>query len=875
MRTIRVRRPGSEDGQALVMVLVFLVLFSVVIGLLLTQSQSTFVLNETTQGQSKALYAADGGLQWGIKQMGSTNVCGSSTVPTTGVNSPINLPGVTNVTVTCTQATGPGTNLFGGYAVVSGVGYPSTSTSEGSTTCQSFSSDPIGGGKSTFSQQNGGRLCLTYPSSSGSVPPQWTSDVAGNPSAPTKSLNAVSPVDSSDVFAVGNATGGQEYIWYFDEDDNFTQVSTALNTGGVVNSNLDGVWAADVSHVWAVGQATTLSRETILFCSSSCTTSSSSWALQSAPTLNVPLNDVYGTSASSVFAVGNAVGTAATILSYNAGTQSWAALGTAPSVKENLLGVYATDASDVWAVGQSGTILYWNGSTWAPQATPGGTGDLLAVSGTDSSHLWAVGQGGTVLTCTANCTSASATWVKLAVPGGTGDLTGVVAGDTTDVWAAGKSGVVIYCTASCNTSGASWVTQTVPTGTPDLYDVGFTPPNPTGSGWSGDVWAVGNNGTVLSYAGTNPSSTCSSGDQTGCLADISGGPVFNAQAANFATGVNVAANFTQMSSSPSCSQPSNLLISTGYNYNCTTTVPPSLQSLNEPLPNLVPAAAASPISVPVSGVSGCTSYRVFFPGTYSSGPSLVKGGTNFFESGVYYFKNGFGGFDNGNNPPDTLYVIGGQPTTGDPVAIASGSPCWSAIQASTYYTANAPETGVEWILGGGTWMDVHTVNLELFTHDSGPASEGAQGISIREVPPACSGTQLTTPGPGPSCVTAAQQTSGWSPSTPNQLFQVDANDHLPHVFIHGGLYMPTNNLEEFTNTQAVTLGPIDANSIELTYASSSSPPLSIEAGTGNPEVLLTATAYSAGQPFQVEGLWGYAQGATKPSLLNWWVVTRS
>ena len=43
----------------------------------------------------------------------------------------------------------------------------------------------------------------------------------------------------------------------------------------------------------------------------------------------------------------------------------------------------------------------------------------------------------------------------------------------------------------------------------------------------------------------------------------------------------------------------------------------------------------------------------------------------------------------------------------------------------------------------------------------------------------------------------------WTPSTPKnpgQLFQVDANNHSPNVYIHGGVFMPNNNFEEFTSS---------------------------------------------------------------------------
>jgi hypothetical protein len=129
-------------------------------------------------------------------------------------------------------------------------------------------------------------------------------------------------------------------------------------------------------------------------------------------------------------------------------------------------------------------------------------------------------------------------------------------------------------------------------------------------------------------------------------------------------------------------------------------------------------------------------------------------------------------------------------------------------------------------------MDVHTVHLELFTReaptDAQAVIEGGQGISIREV----------SPGSSPA---------GWIKSAPGgalQLVQVDANNHNPEFYLHGGIYSPNNNVEFFTNKLQVTTGPILANSLELAFAKTSSPPLKINAGgdgKGQYEFVATGT----------------------------------
>jgi hypothetical protein len=63
------------------------------------------------------------------------------------------------------------------------------------------------------------------------------------------------------------------------------------------------------------------------------------------------------------------------------------------SITAGLHDVWGASASDVWAVGFAGTALHWDGSAWSSFPT-GTTGDLGAVSGTSGSDVWAVGLGG-------------------------------------------------------------------------------------------------------------------------------------------------------------------------------------------------------------------------------------------------------------------------------------------------------------------------------------------------------------------------------------------------------------------------------------------------------------------------------------------------
>ncbi|HZU78664.1 MAG TPA: hypothetical protein VE991_02005 [Acidimicrobiales bacterium] len=865
------RRRAEESGQALVLVLVFLVIFSVVIGLLLTQSQSTFVLNESTQSQSRMMYAADAGIEWAIGQIAAnSNTCPASfqtpNSTTAGISVP--LPGINSVTVQCVPATGPGSNLYNGYAVITGMGYPSTGGG-GSSTCTSFSSDGIGGGTATW--MSGTAACPTYKVPGGSNPtPIWTNLKAASQSSPLPAeLNAVSGVDPDDVYSVGNAANGAEGIWMFDEDGNFTQLATASNTAGIKNANLFGLYAPDVNHVWTAGQ-----NGDIFYCTGSCSDQTSSWAKQTTPN-TTQINYLFGNSTSQIFAVGNANGGSGTVWSYNSLLSTWVALGlTPPSTTKNLLGVYATDATDVWVVGQSGTIFYYNGLTWVQQTAPGGTPDLYAIDGTDSAHLWAVGDNFTI-TCTSLCTSPQATWVKVT-NGGVGHAQAVVAADAGDVWIGGNNAMSYCSAATCNAANSTFTAYTssqLPSGLGQITDMNSVAQGPSG-GWSGNVWAVDNKGNALVYTPLTTTGTVK--------AKISGGPVFNAQGAVFTSPVQVVGNtFTQQvtGAQQTCvgtTPPSGLTADAGY---CTTpAIPAALTTLDRPFPTQYPSAGG--IAYSGTPVSGCN-LVVYKPGAYTSGISFSKNTTYFFESGLYYMGGGFGAFDNGSTGTDNLYVIGGEPSQGDVPFLFQNSPCYNYLTNTTsagyslYYHLPANGTGVEWILGNGTWMDVHTVNLELFTRQGGAAWEGSQGLSLREVPAACGNG--VSPGYGPSCLTSALQTLGYKPSSvggPGQIFQVDANNHLPQVFVHGGLYTPTHNIEEFSNNEGVILGPIDCWSLELSYQSSTSPTLNIEAGTGLPQFEIKATANGSGAPFEEDAVWGQQTQGGAMSLLNWWVVRR-
>jgi|GEM_PF-1979845 len=189
----------------------------------------------------------------------------------------------------------------------------------------------------------------------------------------------------------------------------------------------------------------------------------------------VDLGGVWGTSASSVWAVGNG----GTVLFWDG--VSWAAQTS--GVSDNLNAVYGINASNVWAVGVGGRIIKWTGATWVTQTVPGAaTEDLNGVWASGSSNVLAVGDSGRVLrfngTNWVNFNSGTATTVDLNAVWGSG---------ASNVWIVGTGGLIRFY------DGTAWGVQTSGT-TVDLRGI---------SGASAtQVWAVGRGGEVRFFDGS-------------------------------------------------------------------------------------------------------------------------------------------------------------------------------------------------------------------------------------------------------------------------------------------------------------------------------------------------------------------------------------
>jgi hypothetical protein len=112
----------------------------------------------------------------------------------------------------------------------------------------------------------------------------------------------------------------------------------------------------------------------------------STWSKMSSTT-TTGLQNVWGSSASDVFAVGMS----GTIVHYDGSTWSKMYSGT----KTSLYGIWGSSTSDVFAVG-IGTILHYDGNAWKYMMSFSGD-SLEYVWGSSASDVFAVGNGGTIL----------------------------------------------------------------------------------------------------------------------------------------------------------------------------------------------------------------------------------------------------------------------------------------------------------------------------------------------------------------------------------------------------------------------------------------------------------------------------------------------
>jgi hypothetical protein len=262
-------------------------------------------------------------------------------------------------------------------------------------------------------------------------------------------LHAVSAVDASDVFAVGdNGT-------ILRRQDDTEWIAMASGT----NANLRSVWAISSSDVWAGGPSGTL----LHF-------DGTSWSSVGAPMPTV--DAIWGSSSSNVWFVGSTV-----VLRWNGSSFTTFGIGAVA-----LASVSGTGPSDVWVSGESANLRRYNGTSWTT-IVPGIGSTMWAVLAVATNDVWAAGM--IPGRETTHYNGIKWTTIKTSLSSSnTAQFKSMSAEATNDVWGVGNSKIGHW-------NGTAWSVEE-PFGTEqNLWSVSTAP---------GHVWIVGEGGLIAHRA---------------------------------------------------------------------------------------------------------------------------------------------------------------------------------------------------------------------------------------------------------------------------------------------------------------------------------------------------------------------------------------
>ena len=205
----------------------------------------------------------------------------------------------------------------------------------------------------------------------------------------------------------------------------------------------------------------------------------SGWAeVMTAPKV---LNGIWGAGANNVFAVGKD----GTIMLWDG--SKWGAMTN--TEKDDLFAAWG-NTTKVWAVGNNGDV-YWDGSTWTKGSSASTSYNFLAVDG-GQTNLYAVGTTNYVRYKSQTSTSTSWSSISLSSLLSGKSLRAIRVFSDSEALAVGDNGVIVQCTASC-TSSSNWKAMT--SGVTSHLNAVWASSN-------NDIYAVGLDGTVLHYDGT-------------------------------------------------------------------------------------------------------------------------------------------------------------------------------------------------------------------------------------------------------------------------------------------------------------------------------------------------------------------------------------
>lgn len=293
-------------------------------------------------------------------------------------------------------------------------------------------------------------------------------------------LQKVIAISSSDIWAVGSASGTQAFIEH-DTGNGFAPVSTPA-TGFAVN-HLFGVSANSASDVWAVGSVSPgghypASNTLIEHYDGSV------WSIVTSPNLGIKsmLSGVVALAPDNVWSVGSyqmtsTVSQQPLIEHYNGST--WSIVSAPTNLFGCLVDIAAVDASNIKAVGDSGNsdlVLSYDGTKWSVDTTPPpviGREMLTSITHLPNStqyvaagwmNLPAPDPSGSSSSYTGsqilNYNGTGTTWSRVTAPSGPhGDfLYGIDAVSATDIWAVGNQQDISFSmqTLTLHYDGTSW-----------------------------------------------------------------------------------------------------------------------------------------------------------------------------------------------------------------------------------------------------------------------------------------------------------------------------------------------------------------------------------------------------------------------------------
>lgn len=276
------------------------------------------------------------------------------------------------------------------------------------------------------------------------------------PTPQVASLWASSPTD---MYLTGY--NGSNHIYHFNG-------TTVTNQGAPMSALID-IWGTSATNVYAVGNSGTVMHN-----------SGGGWFGEPTGTTG-SISSIWGSSASDVWAVG-ALGSQ--VLHRDA--TSWSLMNKATT--RILRGVWGSSATSVWAVGDTGTIEKFDGTSWTVQSS-GVTTTLRGVGGSGPSDVWAVGASGTLLHFDGTTWSNAGTGVTNAQM----NLFDIYVTSATNAWVVGSNTTQGY-RVLLRWDGTSWTSVGGMVGPGAINCIAGSGPN--------DVWVGGDWGVLFNWNGT-------------------------------------------------------------------------------------------------------------------------------------------------------------------------------------------------------------------------------------------------------------------------------------------------------------------------------------------------------------------------------------